>query len=121
MPEALAETVAASPAPFLFTDGAALKIQALISEDGNPNLKLRIYVSGGGCAGFQYGFALDETANEDDVLVEKMGVTVLVDPMSFQYLAGAKIDFEDGLEGSRFLITNPNATSTCGCGESFSV
>jgi len=108
-------------APFLFTDNAAGKVRELIDEEGNANLKLRIFVSGGGCSGFQYGFAFDEAIADDDVAVEKQGVQVLVDAMSFQYLAGAEIDFEDGLEGSRFVIKNPNATSTCGCGSSFSV
>lgn len=107
--------------PFLFTDSAAGKVRELIDEEGNANLKLRIFVSGGGCSGFQYGFAFDEAIADDDVAVEKHGVQVLVDAMSFQYLAGAEIDFEDGLEGSRFVIKNPNATSTCGCGSSFSV
>ncbi|MBD5803318.1 Iron-sulfur cluster insertion protein ErpA [Azoarcus sp. Aa7] len=108
-------------APFLFTDSAAGKVRELIEEEGNAELKLRIFVSGGGCSGFQYGFAFDEAVAEDDVAVEKLGVQVVVDAMSYQYLAGAEIDFEDGLEGSRFVIKNPNATSTCGCGSSFSV
>jgi len=107
--------------PFLFTDSAAGKVRELIEEEGNTNLKLRIFVSGGGCSGFQYGFAFDEAVAEDDVAVEKHGVQMVVDAMSYQYLAGAEIDFEDGLEGSRFVIKNPNATSTCGCGSSFSV
>jgi iron-sulfur cluster insertion protein len=107
--------------PFVFSDAAADKVRELIDEEGNPGLKLRIFVSGGGCSGFQYGFAFDEAVAEDDVAVERRGVQVVVDAMSFQYLAGAEIDYEDGLEGSRFVIKNPNATSTCGCGSSFSV
>lgn len=105
----------------VFTDAAVTKVGELIAEDGNPNLKLRIYVSGGGCSGFQYGFAFDETINEDDFRIDKNSVSLLVDSMSMQYLAGAEIGYEDGLEGSRFVIKNPNATTTCGCGSSFSV
>jgi iron-sulfur cluster insertion protein len=107
--------------PILLTDGAADQVKALIREEGNPHLKLRIFVAGGGCSGFQYGFAFDETVNEDDIVVEKDGVGLLVDATSIQYLAGAEIDYREGLEGSRFVIKNPNATSTCGCGSSFSV
>lgn len=121
MSETAIQSFAGSTAPILFGDSAALKIRELIAEEGNPNLKLRIFVSGGGCAGFQYGFAFDQTVNDDDVMVEKHGVRVLVDAMSFQYLAGAEIGYEDGLEGARFVIRNPNAVSTCGCGSSFSV
>lgn len=108
------------PSPLNFTDSAAAKVKALIEEEGSPDLKLRVFVSGGGCSGFQYGFTFDEVANEDDTLVEKNGVTLLIDPMSFQYLAGAEIDYQEGLEGSQFVIKNPNATTTCGCGSSFS-
>lgn len=104
-----------------FTDNAADKVSELIQEDGNLNLKLRIYVSGGGCSGFEYNFAFDEVVNEDDTVIEKNAVSLLVDAMSFQYLAGASIDYLEGLEGARFVINNPNATSTCGCGSSFSV
>ena len=107
--------------PLIFSDGAAHKVKELIAEEGNTNLKLRIFVSGGGCSGFQYGFTFDESVADDDTIVEKNGVGLLIDPMSFQYLAGAEIDYEDGLEGSRFVIKNPNATTTCGCGSSFSV
>ena len=107
--------------PVLFTENAANKVREMIAEEGNPNLKLRIFVSGGGCSGFQYGFAFDETSAEDDTVVEKCGVALLVDPMSFQYLMGAEVDYQDGLEGARFVIKNPNATATCGCGSSFSV
>lgn len=108
------------PMPLLFSDSAANKVQELILEEGNPDLKLRVFVSGGGCSGFQYGFTFDEVTNEDDTALEKNGVTLLIDPMSYQYLVGAEIDYSEGLEGSQFVIRNPNATSTCGCGSSFS-
>lgn len=107
-------------APLIFTDSAANKVKELIVEEGNPELKLRVFVTGGGCSGFQYGFTFDEVTNEDDTLMEKNGVTLLIDPMSFQYLVGAEIDYSEGLQGSQFVIKNPNATSTCGCGSSFS-
>ena len=106
--------------PLLFTDNAANKVKDLIEEEGNPSLKLRVFVTGGGCSGFQYGFTFDEEVNEDDTTMEKNGVTLLIDPMSYQYLLGAEIDYSEGLEGSQFVIRNPNATSTCGCGSSFS-
>ena len=108
------------PMPFVFTDSAASKVKELIEEEGNPALKLRVFVTGGGCSGFQYGFTFDEVANDDDATLEKNGVTLLVDPMSYQYLVGAEIDYTEGLEGAQFVIKNPNATSTCGCGSSFS-
>lgn len=108
------------PAPLLFTDSAANKVKELILEEGNPELKLRVFVTGGGCSGFQYGFTFDEVANDDDTIMEKNGVTLLIDSMSYQYLVGAEIDFTEGLQGSQFVIKNPNATSTCGCGSSFS-
>ena len=108
------------PAPLVFTDSAANKVKALIEEENNDNLKLRVFVSGGGCSGFQYGFTFDETEQEGDTRIEKCGVTLLVDPMSFQYLVGAEIDYTEGLEGAQFVIRNPNATTTCGCGSSFS-
>ena len=104
----------------VFTDSAACKVKELIEEEGNPDLKLRVFVSGGGCSGFQYGFTFDELVNEDDTAFEKNGVTLLIDPMSLQYLTGAEIDYSEGLEGAQFVIKNPNATSTCGCGSSFS-
>lgn len=107
------------PAPLVFTDNAVNKVRDLIAEEGNPDLKLRVFVSGGGCSGFQYGFTFDEVANEDDTALEKGGVTLLIDPMSYQYLVGAEIDYSEGLEGSQFVIKNPNASSTCGCGSSF--
>jgi iron-sulfur cluster insertion protein len=109
------------PSPINFSDAAASKVAEMIAEEGNPALKLRVYVSGGGCSGFQYGFAFEEEDKEDDMAIEKGGVKLVVDAMSMQYLMGAEIDFEDSLEGSRFVIRNPNATSTCGCGSSFSV
>ncbi|MBB5191210.1 iron-sulfur cluster insertion protein [Silvimonas terrae] len=112
--------VAEMPSPFIFTDSAAGKVRDLIEEEGNPDLKLRVFVTGGGCSGFQYGFTFDEIVNEDDTAVEKSGVTLLIDPMSYQYLVGAEIDYVESLEGSQFTIKNPNATSTCGCGSSFS-
>lgn len=109
------------PSPLNFTDSAANKVRDLIVEEGNDKLKLRVFVSGGGCSGFQYGFTFDESVEEGDTLVEKGGVTLLIDPMSYQYLAGAEIDYTEGLEGAQFVIRNPNATTTCGCGSSFSV
>jgi len=108
------------PSPLNFTDSAAAKVKQLIDEEGNPSLKLRVFVTGGGCSGFQYGFTFDESQAEDDTVLEKGGVTLLIDPMSFTYLAGAEIDYQEGLEGAQFVIKNPNATSTCGCGSSFS-
>ena len=104
-----------------FTDNAAAKVSELIAEEDNQDLKLRVYVSGGGCSGFQYGFTFDEEVNEDDTQVVKNGVTVLIDAMSVQYLTGAEIDYTDDLSGSQFVIRNPNAATTCGCGSSFSV
>ncbi len=106
--------------PIIFTDSAASKVGELIAEEGNDKLKLRVYVSGGGCSGFQYGFTFDEEVNEDDTCVENGGVTVLIDAMSIQYLTGAEIDYKEDLSGAQFVIRNPNATTTCGCGSSFS-
>jgi iron-sulfur cluster insertion protein len=111
----------APPAPIIFTDAAAGKVAELVAEEGNPDLKLRVFVQGGGCSGFQYGFTFDEITNEDDTKMEKNGVTLLIDAMSLQYLVGAEIDYKDDLEGAQFVIRNPNATTTCGCGSSFSV
>ena len=108
------------PAPLIFTDAAANKVKQLIQEEGNLDLKLRVFVTGGGCSGFQYGFTFDESINEDDTPMVKNGVTLLIDPMSYQYLVGAEIDYQEGIEGAQFVIKNPNATSTCGCGSSFS-
>ena len=109
------------PAPFIFTDSAAAKVADLIAEEGNPDLKLRVFVQGGGCSGFSYGFTFDEVANEDDTTMTKNGVSLLIDAMSYQYLVGAEIDYKDDLDGAQFVIkNNPGATSTCGCGSSFS-
>lgn len=101
------------------TPAAAAKVGELVREEGNPALKLRVYISGGGCSGFQYGFAFEEQQEEDDLVVERDGVTVVVDPLSLQYLAGAEIDYAESLSGAQFLIRNPNAKTTCGCGSSF--
>lgn len=109
------------PNPLEFTPAAATKVAELIAEEGNPELKLRLYVSGGGCSGFSYGFAFDDAVADDDTLTMTGGVSLVVDAMSLQYVMGARVDFEDGLEGSRFVIHNPNAQTTCGCGSSFSV
>ena len=108
------------PAPIIFTDNAAMKVAQLIEEEGNANLKLRVFVQGGGCSGFQYGFTFDEVVNEDDKAMVKNGVQLLIDSMNYQYLVGAEIDYKDDLEGAQFVIKNPGATSTCGCGSSFS-
>ncbi len=104
-----------------FSDAAAKKAKKLIEEEGNPNLKLRVLVQGGGCSGFQYGFSLDEESKQGDKLIENQGVTLVIDPASYQYLAGSEVDYTEGLEGSMFVVKNPNATSTCGCGASFSI
>jgi len=113
------EQIAEIPQPLNFTDNAAAKVKALIDDENNPELKLRVYVQGGGCSGFQYGFTFDEEQQADDTSIENGGVTLLVDPMSFQYLVGSRIDYKEDLEGARFIINNPNATTTCGCGSSF--
>ncbi|HEM7885563.1 TPA: iron-sulfur cluster insertion protein ErpA [Burkholderia cenocepacia] len=121
---AVTETAATTtdmPLPFVFTDAAADKVKQLIDEEGNPDLKLRVFVQGGGCSGFQYGFTFDEEVNEDDTVMNKNGVQLLIDSMSYQYLVGAEIDYKDDLNGAQFVIRNPNATTTCGCGSSFSV
>ena len=110
-----------TPTALQLTNRAVSKVRELITEEGNEDLKLRVYITGGGCSGFQYGFSFDEGAAEDDTTVEKDGVVVLVDPMSYQYLAGAEIDYTEGLEGARFVVNNPNAATTCGCGASFSI
>lgn len=108
------------PSPVIFTESAAAKVSDLIKDEGNDELKLRVFITGGGCSGFQYGFTFEEQTSDDDTQVEKDGVTLLIDPASYQYLVGAEIDFTDGVEGSQFVIRNPNATTTCGCGSSFS-
>ena len=129
----MSETPAIAPVPnvaaqadvaagvIVFTDNAARKVKELMDEEGNPDLKLRVFISGGGCSGFQYGFTFDDEQAQDDTALQKMGVTVVIDPMSLQYLSGAEIDYKEGLQGSQFVIRNPNVTSTCGCGSSFSV
>lgn len=105
----------------VFSDSAAAKVKTLIEEDQNDNLKLRVYITGGGCAGFSYGFTFDEAVADDDTLFENDGVNMVVDPMSYQYLVGSVVDYKEGLQGSQFVINNPNATTTCGCGSSFSI
>jgi len=109
------------PTPLNFSDSAANKVKELIADEGNPDLKLRVFVTGGGCSGFQYGFTFDEVQNDDDTVMQKNGVTLLIDSMSMQYMMGAEIDYTEGLEGAQFVIRNPTAVSTCGCGSSFSV
>jgi iron-sulfur cluster insertion protein len=111
----------AAVAPLQFTDAAARKVGQLISEEGNPDLKLRVYIQGGGCSGFQYGFTFDEARAEDDLAIERAGVTLLVDPLSLQYLMGAEVDYTESLQGAQFVIRNPNAKTTCGCGSSFTM
>jgi iron-sulfur cluster insertion protein len=111
----------AVPEPLVFTDNAVSKVRSLIEEEGNPELKLRVFVQGGGCSGLQYGFTFDEDQNEDDTVMAREGVKLLIDSMSLQYLTGAEIDYSEGLEGAQFVIKNPNASSTCGCGSSFTV
>ncbi len=115
------QTYQTMDAPLLFSEAAAKKVASLISEEGNPELKLRVYISGGGCSGFQYGFEFDESQSEDDLALQRDGVTLLVDPLSLQYLMGAEVDYRESLQGSQFVIRNPNAKTTCGCGSSFSV
>ena len=119
-PEA-APAAPAAPAPIIFTDSPAAKVADLIAEEGNPDLKLRVFVQGGGCSGFQYGFTFDEIANEDDTVMQKNGVSLLIDAMSYQYLVGAEIDYKEDLQGAQFVIRNPSATTTCGCGSSFGI
>lgn len=110
-----------SPSILNLTDSAVQKVRALVEDEANEELKLRVFVTGGGCSGFQYGFTFDELVGEDDTSVEKDGVTVLVDSLSYQYLVGAEVDYQEGLEGARFVVSNPNAETTCGCGSSFSI
>ena len=104
-----------------FTDAAANKVKCLIEEEKNPNLKLRLYISGGGCSGFQYGFSFDENVTEGDITIENGDVALVIDPMSIQYLMGSEVDYVENLEGAQFVVRNPNASTTCGCGSSFSV
>ena len=115
------ESAPQAPNGIVFTDAAASKVGELIAEEDNPNLKLRVFISGGGCSGFQYGFTFDENSEDGDIAVENGGVTLLVDPLSIQYLMGAEIDYKEDLQGAQFVIRNPNATTTCGCGSSFGV
>lgn len=110
-----------TPTIMSLTDSAAAKVQSLITEEGNPQLKLRVFVTGGGCSGFQYGFSFDEEMADDDTLIENKGASLVVDSLSYQYLVGSKVDYLEGLEGSRFVVNNPLATTTCGCGSSFSI
>jgi len=110
-----------NPAGINLTARAVNKVRELVEEEENPGLKLRVYITGGGCSGFQYGFSFEDIAAEDDTVIEREGIAVLVDPMSFQYLVGSEVDYTEGLEGSRFIINNPNAATTCGCGASFSI
>ncbi|MCU7920924.1 MAG: iron-sulfur cluster insertion protein ErpA [Candidatus Thiodiazotropha sp. (ex Epidulcina cf. delphinae)] len=114
-------TVEANEETLIFTEAAASKVATLIADEGNPDLMLRVYIQGGGCSGFQYGFTFDENEGEGDTKVVTGGVTLLVDPMSMQYLMGAEVDYSEGLQGAQFIIRNPNATTTCGCGSSFAV
>ena len=109
------------PNEIRLSDKAVSKVRALVKDEGNPKLKLRVFITGGGCSGFQYGFSFDETVSEDDMVVKRDGVTALIDAMSYQYLVGSEVDYSEGLEGSRFVVNNPNATTTCGCGASFSI
>ena len=120
-PVAVMPTLADGAAPLFISDAVVAKVSELVAEEGDPNLRLRIFVTGGGCSGFQYGFAFDDEVKADDVEVDKGAVKVVIDAMSLQYLFGAEIDYEDKLDGARFVIKNPNASSTCGCGSSFSV
>ena len=124
VPSTAPEAAPAAPAgadPIIFTDSAAAKVADLIAEEGNPDLKLRVFVQGGGCSGFQYGFTFDEIANEDDTVMQKNGVSLLIDAMSYQYLVAAEIDYKEDLQGAQFVIRNPSATTTCGCGSSFGI
>ena len=117
----MSATEEAMPDPLVFSEAAAIKVKELIDDEGNDALMLRVFISGGGCSGFQYGFTFDEEIGEGDTVVENGGVKLLIDPMSFQYLTGAEIDYSEGMEGAQFVIRNPNAQTTCGCGSSFSV
>ncbi len=117
----MTEAAQQTEAPLVFTSAAAKKVSDLIAEEGNPELMLRIYIQGGGCSGFQYGFNFDENVNDGDEVIETDGVKLLIDPMSLQYLMGAEVDYTEGLQGAQFVIRNPNASTTCGCGSSFSV
>jgi len=117
----MSAVTAFNPASINLSERAVRKVRELLAEEENDALKLRVYITGGGCSGFQYGFAFEEEAAEDDAAIEREGVTLLVDPLSFQYLVGSEVDYTEGLEGSRFVVNNPNAATTCGCGASFSI
>lgn len=117
----MSDEVANTQSAMVFSDNAARKVKSLIEEEGNNNLKLRVYITGGGCSGFSYGFSFDEDTKEGDTVIENAGVTMLVDQMSIQYLMGSEVDYKEGLQGSQFTVSNPNATTTCGCGSSFSI
>jgi iron-sulfur cluster insertion protein len=119
--EKIMEATTFDPISMTFSDAAAFKVKALIEEEQNEHLKLRVFVTGGGCSGFEYGFTFDEDVEEDDTRVNKLGVALLIDPLSYQYLVGSVIDYKEDLQGSRFIVTNPNAATTCGCGNSFSI
>ena len=110
-----------TPEPIYVTDSAVKKVQSLLEEEGNVDLKLRVFVTGGGCSGFQYGFTFDELVADDDALIKKEDIGVLIDAMSYPFLVGAQIDYKEDLQGSKFTVSNPNASSTCGCGSSFSI
>jgi len=117
----MSEAMPAMPDPLVFTEAAASKVQQLINDEGNPNLKLRVYIQGGGCSGFQYGFTFDEEEGEGDTRIVTNDVVMLIDPMSLQYLSGAEVDYKEDLQGAQFIVKNPNASTTCGCGSSFGV
>jgi len=117
----MSDPISTPELPIKFTDAAANKVLSLITEEENPALKLRVYVTGGGCSGFQYGFTFDEKVNDGDMTIDKQGVTMVIDPMSLQYLVDGEVDYLESLEGSRFVVNNPNASTTCGCGSSFSI
>jgi iron-sulfur cluster insertion protein len=118
---AMSVTQSYTPTPIQISQSAVVKVRSLLEDEGNPELKLRVYVTGGGCSGFQYGFSFDEEVAEDDTKIQKDGVTLLVDAMSYPYLVGSRVEYSEGLQGSKFTVENPNATSTCGCGSSFSI
>ena len=120
-PTTMAVAESFNPTGINLTARAIDKVRELVSEEENADLKLRVYITGGGCSGFQYGFTIEEDAADDDTAIQEGGVTVVVDPMSYQYLVGSEVDYTEGLEGSRFIVNNPNATTTCGCGASFSI
>lgn len=117
----MSDALTFEPSPLYLSDVAAEKVKVLVEEEGNDELNLRVFVTGGGCSGFQYGFSFDESVNDDDTVVQKKGVKLIVDSLSYQYLVGSEVDYQEGLDGARFVINNPNASATCGCGSSFSI